>query len=287
MKKGLKLKFAILIICGVYMCSPLTQAVAQDGQYKARLSAEYYKFMLNDSFIDVGVKFRGDDGFEPAIELPLNVYYVLDEDSLILVGEILTDEEGQARFQIEDLRLESSDSALVYEYVIKLENSQKFKDAKKAVSFSDASIIAEIVEIDSVFNISAQLTDGVGKPIAGERLKLMIKRLFAPLTIGKSYYETDDEGSILVPFENPLPGIDGVLTFDIMLESDDYGIIHKIFDAPIGKVIVDESSFDQRTIWSPPSKTPIFLWVFANVLILGAWIVIFILIVNMYRIYKS
>jgi hypothetical protein len=287
MKKVFTMKFAILIICAGYMVINIPQAKAQDEQYKARLSAEYHKFMLKESFIDVNVKFRGEDGFAPAVDLPLNVYYLLAEDSMILVGEISTNKEGQAKFQIENNQLEITDSSVVHEYVIKIENSEKFKDAKRAVTFSDASLVAEVIDIDSVVHISAQLTDGVGKPIAEERLKVMIHRLFAPLTIGDKYYETDDEGSILVPFENPLPGIDGILTFEIILESDDYGIIHKIFEAPIGKVIVDESTFDQRTIWSPPSKTPIFLWIFANVLILGAWIGILILVVNMYRIYKS
>lgn len=287
MKKMSTIKYSILLICTAYNIISIPRAKAQDIQYKARISAEYHKFMLNDSFIDVNVKFRGEDGFEPAVDLPLNIYYQLTEDSIILVGAIKTNKEGQARFQIKDNPLEISDSSLVYEYVIKIENSQKFKDAKRAVSFSDANIIANVITVDSVVHISAQLTNDKGKPIAEERLNVVVQRLFAPLTIGKSYYETDDDGSILVPFEDPLPGINGVLTFEVILDSDDYGVVHNIFEAPIGKVIVDESTFDQRTIWSPPSKTPIFLWVFANVLILGAWIVIFILVANLFRIYKS
>ena len=286
MKKVSIMKYSILIIWGGWLLASCPQAKAQDGQYKARLSAEYHKIMLTESFIEVNVKFRGEDGYEPATDLPLNVYHISETDSLILVAEIITNEEGQARWQIEDSQFDKNDS-LIHEYVIKLENSDKFKDAKKAVSFSDANLIAEIVEIDSIIHISAQLTDGTGKPIAGERLNVMLQRMFAPLTIGKSFYKTDDEGNILVPFENPLPGIDGILTFEILLESDDYGMVHNVFEAAIGQVIVDESTFDQRTIWSPPSKTPIFLWIFANVLILGAWIVIFILVINMYRIYKS
>jgi hypothetical protein len=286
MKKVFTMKYTIFIICMGCMLTSLPQVKAQDGPYKARISVEYHKIMATESFIEANVKFRGENGFEPATGLSLNVYHVLEEDSMILVTEIITNKEGQARFQIKVSQFENNDS-LIHEYVIKIENSDKFKDAKKAVSFADANLLAEVIEIDSVIHISANLTDGAGKPVAEERLKVMIHRLFAPLTIGKSYYETDDEGSILVPLEDPLPGIDGILTFEILLDSDDYGVVQNIFEAPIGKVIVDESTFDQRTIWSPLSKTPIFLWVFANVLILGAWIVIFILVANMYRIYKS
>ena len=287
MKKVFTIKYIILIICvGWCMLAALPQAIAQDGPYKARISVEYHKIMATEIFIEADVKFRGENGFEPATGLALNVYHVLEEDSLVLVNEIITNETGQARFEIEESQFEKNDS-LIHEYVIKIENSDKFKDAKKAVSFADANLLAEVIEIDSIMHISARLTNGVGIPIAEERLRVTIQRLFAPLTIGRPYYETDDDGSILVPFEDPLPGIDGLLTFEIILESDDYGVVHNIFKAPIGKVIVDESTFDQRTIWSPPSKTPIFLWVFANVLILGAWVVIFILVANLYRIYRS
>ena len=137
MIKVYKLKYAILIICAASLFNPLSQAMAQEGQYKVRLSAEYHKYMLNESFIDVNVKFRGDDGYEPAVDLTLNVYYQLPEDSIILIREIITNSEGQARFQVDNNQLAIDDSSLIHEYVIKLEDSEKFKDAKKAVSFSD------------------------------------------------------------------------------------------------------------------------------------------------------
>lgn len=287
MKNVFTMKYTILIICVACMLTSWPQVKAQDGPYKARISVEYHKIMSSESFIEANVKFKGENGYQPAAGLALNVYQVLAEDSMILINEIITNETGRARLQIAASQFASNDSSLIHEYVVKIENSDKFRDAKKAVSFADANLLAEVIEIDSVIHISANLTDGAGKPIAEERLKVRIQRLFAPLTIGKPYYETDDEGNILVPFADPLPGIDGILNFEIIFESDDYGVVHNIFKAPVGKIIVDESTFDQRTIWSPPSKTPIFLWVFANVLILGAWLVIFLLVANLYKIYKA
>ena len=57
-------------------------------------------------------------------------------------------------------------------------------------------------------------------------------------------------------------------------------------EAPIGVQIVDESTFDQRTMWSPRNKTPIFILVFTNLLIVGIWGIIVYLISNLFKIVK-
>jgi hypothetical protein len=285
MKNNKKMWFAILVLGLMIISKAPTKA--QDKQYKARLSVDYHHIMETGSFIEVSDKFRGEDGFEPATNLLLYVYQQMSGDSLVPVGEIMTDESGIARYQLKEATKGVIDSLNIHEYVVKIESNSKFADATKALSFEESYLQAEIIEIDSVYHIAANLVDAAGGPIPEERLKVMVQRLFAPLTIGKSYYKTDDEGGILVPFEDPLPGVDGILTFEVVLESNKYGNVRTSFDAPIGKLVVDESTFDQRTIWSPPFRTPVFLWVFANVLILGTWIVIFILGRNLYRIYRS
>lgn len=146
---------------------------------------------------------------------------------------------------------------------------------------------AESVVVDSVNQISAKLLDITGAPLEGQKLSVKVHRLFAPLTIGKSSYKTDDDGAILVPIEKAIPGVDGKLTFEVMIDSRKYGVVSHVFEAPIGTPVVDESTFDQRTMWSPPNKTPIFLWIFPNLVILGIWIVIFMLVRNLFKIYKS
>ena len=116
---------------------------------------------------------------------------------------------------------------------------------------------------------------------------MQLQRLFAPLTIGESSYETDDDGRVQIELTDTMPGIDGILTFQVTMDSRKYGIVKNIFEAPIGKVIVDQSTFNDRTMWSPPNKTPIFLLIFPNLIILGIWFVIGLLVFNLIKIYKS
>ena len=88
--------------------------------------------------------------------------------------------------------------------------------------------------------------------------------------------------------EDDIPGVDGVLTLEVVLnDSDDYGTVKALITAPIGIPIVEESTYDQRTLWSPRDKTPISILVFANLLIFGIWGMLFYLMYNLFKISKS
>ena len=275
---SVSLVFALLVVC--------PKAQAQDKQYKARLSAEYHKVMGENPFLKIEGKFKGENGYEPTMNLALNIYQQLGEDSLVLKGNATTNMSGIAVFQLEPLT-EIVDSVIKNTYVIKIEDSDRFKDGKKAVSFIDVQLTAEVVVKDSVNHITAKLTDATGEPLVGQKLSVTVDRLFAPLTIGKSSYKTEDDGTILVAIEESIPGVDGKLTFEVMIDNRKYGVVSNVFEAPIGTPVVDLSTFDDRTMWSPPNKTPLFLWIFPNLVILGIWIVIFMLVRNLYKIYQS
>lgn len=286
MKKNIKNTIMKLIFVTFCLLIFTPASKAQDEKFKARISVDYISIMNDQSYLAINIKYKGPNGYEPAAELKLNIYEQLANDSLELKGETTTNSQGNAEFKVE-IAENLKDSLIKFEYVVAIENDKAFEDANKTVKFSLATIIAEALVIDSVHYINAKLTDAKGDPIVGEDLKLQLKRLFAPLTIGESSYETDDEGNVLIEITDPMPGIEGVLTFEIILDSKNYGIVKKVLKAQIGTVIVDQSTFDKRTMWSPPNKTPLFLWIFPNLIILGIWFVIGVLLLNLIKIYKS
>ena len=106
--------------------------------------------------------------------------------------------------------------------------------------------------------------------------------------IGEEFNDTDEDGAISVPIEGNIPGVDGYLTFEVVLnESDDFGTVKALISGDIGIPIVDESTFDQRTMWSPRGKTPIFLLLITYSGIFVVWGIIVYLILNLYKIVKS
>ena len=284
--KSTFLKNAQLLLLSFVMIVISLNTLAQDKQYKARLSVSYNNLIGTAPYIEVASKFKGENGYEPSMMLELNVYHQISGDSLVLLGAIKTNHKGIAKYELKASDKIDSDTLVDHTYIVKIEGSKKFKNAKKSVSFLDANLSAEIVEIDSVYNIKATFVDGLGGPIDGAKLKVNIQRMFAPMAIGRSY-KTNDKGRILVPLEESFAGVDGKLTFEVYLESKKYGTVKYLLNTTIGTPIEDLSTYDDRTMWSPPSKTPLFLLIFPNLLLLGIWGVILLLVRNLYNIYKA
>jgi hypothetical protein len=149
--------------------------------------------------------------------------------------------------------------------------------------------LAKLIIKDSINYISGTLKDAATDSILSDRfLNVQLQRLFRPLRIGEEFNSTDENGTIIVPIEEGMPGVDGILTFEVVLQdSDDYGTVKAMIKAPIGTPIMDESTFDERTMWSPRNKTPLFLLIFPNLLILGIWGIIVYLILNLVKLKNS
>lgn len=260
-----------------------TQTLAKKN--KARLSVDYVNIVGSEVYLDINGKFKGDDGYEPTVMLAVNVYRQITEDSLVILGEVTTNLEGNAKFPLTGI-VTNGDSIMQHIFVVKIENNPKFMDAKKAVKFYNSTIKAIILE-DSIAVVQAFFLDELGDPINKKKLDVKVKRLFAPLTIGESPYKTNGKGEVVVSMADSLPSIDGVLTIEVSHSSKKYGLVKYIFDAPIGKVAINESTYEDRTMWSPPGKTPWVLIIFPALLIFSVWGVIILLLSNLLKIYKS
>ncbi|HNP94041.1 MAG TPA: hypothetical protein PKJ63_00385 [Cyclobacteriaceae bacterium] len=280
--------YRLLFLLGVNLLSIITSVEAQDKKFRARVSAQYVKITGKESSIRLSAKYRGEDGFEPATGLSFNVYKVISDDSLFLIGTTTTNDAGKAKVILTDSDNKYSSGDTIFNYVARIENNDKFEDSETSISFSDANLTAEVLSIDSTYQIKGVLTDHSGNPLPGQLLTVGLQRFYAPLHIGDEFYETDENGAVTVPLNEPMPAVDGILTFEISLnESDQYGTIQTLVSAPIGIPVKDESTFDQRTMWSPPTKTPYYLLIFPNLIILGVWVPIIILVINLFRISKT
>ena len=266
----------------------LAPAFGQVDKIKARVSVQHIKIMNHESFIRIEAKYKGKNGIEPASQVEFEVYQRITEDSLRHLGSAITNQSGTVNFSLShDQDLATSVSG-DFTYLVKIKNDAKFSDAETELTISDANLVAVLETVDSVNQITATLTDAEGKPLASQSLSVQLHRMFGSLSIGEESYETDENGTITVPVEEPMPGIDGILTFEVALnENEEYGTVKSIMDAPIGIPITDQSTFDKRTMWSPPSKTPYYLLIFPNLIILGVWVPILILIVNLFRISRA
>ncbi|MDO9594429.1 MAG: hypothetical protein Q7J19_05495 [Lutibacter sp.] len=271
-----------LVVLSVFLC---TSVFAQD---RVRLKADYVKIMNGEVYLDMQATARVNDENVNVSKIELIIYNLVDDEQ-IEIGKTITNMQGKSKFILKDLNSLTPDASNTYNLEVSFDGNDAFKGASKSVSFKDAAIEAKLVTIDSVHYISATLKDkSTDSLLIGQSLKVQIQRLFKNLPIGEEFNETDEDGTILVPIPEGIPGVDGILTIEVILsESEEYGTVKTIVKAPIGKHIVDESTFDQRTMWSPRSKTPLFLLIFPNLLTFGIWGIIIYLILNLIKINKS
>jgi len=265
-----------------------TTVVAQSAKKNTvRVKVQYEKIMNGEASFNIKASSRIDKKNVSVSNIEFSIFNEL-EDENILLGKSTTNMDGESKFTLSNISTLQPDSTGVYNIKIFFKGNDAFKKATSRISFKNADIIAKLITKDSINYITATLLDAyTGIPMVDESLSVQVQRLFRALQI-EEFNITDENGTIIVPIEDGLPGIDGNLTIEVILsESDDFGTVIATVIAPIGTKIVDESTFDDRTMWSPRNKTPLFLLIFPNLIIFGMWGLIIYLITNLFKITKS
>jgi hypothetical protein len=290
MKIQIKYRFVLLAFLGVFSLNMVFQSLyAQEvKKNRVRLKLDYIKVMESDAYLDIKASAKIDKKNIDVSNITIKVFNEVNDEEIDL-GNVITNMNGESRFIIKDLKSLKPDSTNVYTLGISFKGNDLYKRASKSVSFRDAEITAKIITKDSTNFVTATLKDiSLDSLLVDHSLDVQVQRLFSPLKIGEEFNNTDENGTILVPVEEGIPGVNGNLTLEVVLnDSDDYGTVKALINAPIGTPIVDESTYDQRTLWSPRDKTPISILVFANLLIFGIWGMLFYLMYNLFKISKS
>jgi len=290
MKKRLTYRTIFIALAGSFLFAIGFNSIhAQEGKKNTvRFKAYYTKIMDSISYFNVSVFSRIDKENVDVANIDLTFYNEVDDEEIEL-GTATTNMHGECKFVLDNLNLLKPDSSNTYNVNVSFKGNDTYKRASKSISFKDAIILAKLVTKDSTNYISGTLKDAATDSVLSDRfLNVQVQRLFRPLRIGEEFNSTDEDGTIIVPIEDGIPGVDGILTFEVVLQdSDDYGTVKALVKAPIGTPIKDESTFDERTMWSPRSKTPLFLLIFPNLVTLGIWGIIIYLIINLFKISKS
>lgn len=280
----------LLMLLSVFIIPVLSQKLeAQDKKkIKLRIKADYTKIIDQSNFIDLTTTAKINKKNTGVENINLTIISAANEEELEL-GQVTTNHDGKIRFLINDLNKLLKDTLGFYNLSIKFKGNDLFTKASKRLSFKDANIETKSFTKDSVNYVSATLRDVYLDTLLTETsLDVNVERLFKSLPIGEEFNYTDKNGAILVPIEEGIPGIDGNLVIEVILnDSDDYGTVKALVNTAFGKQVVIDNSFEKRTLWSPRNKTPIFILIFANLIILAMWSIIIYLITNLFKINKT
>lgn len=266
----------------------LAPAGAQEKKERLRMRAVYTKIMNGPVHLDLTTSARIDRTNMDIPDIPLEIYYEVDGEETPL-GEVVTGPDGSVRFTLENLGAIRPDSTGLYILGASFGGNDAFVRASRTVEFRDAAINARLEQRDSISYVSATLSDvALDSLVEDALIKVQVKRMFKPLRLSEDLLMTDADGSILVEIPPDIPGTDGILDIEVVIEDNEtYGTVKSGLQAPVGTPIVVESIWDQRALWARGSKAPFFVLFFTGGLVIGSWGIIAYLIVNLFKIAKT
>ncbi|WP_456376890.1 hypothetical protein [Lutibacter sp.] len=290
MKNSFKFYITLLTVFNIFFFSTCSQNLYAQKvkKEKVRLKVKYVKVIGQETYLKITAAARVNKKNIKVPDLDLFIYTKINNKKTE-VGKVTTNTKGESKFIFKKNNSIKPDSTDFYNLIISFKGNKNFKKASKSLSFKDANIDAKLITKDSINYITATLID-VSKDslVSGQPLTVQVQRLFQPLFIDEEFKITNVNGTIIVPIDTDIPGVNGHLTFEVVLDGNEiYGTVKAIIDAQIGIPIVDESTFDERTMWSPRNKTPLFLLIFPNLLIFSIWGLIIYLITNLFKITNS
>lgn len=266
----------------------LLPASAQEKKERLRVRAVYTKIMNGPVHLDLSTSARIDRSNVDVPNIPLEIYYEVDGEEFPL-DEVTTGPGGNVRYTLENLGEIRPDSTGLYILGASFDGNDSFRRASRSVEFRDAAINASLEQRDSISYVSATLSDvALDSLVEDALIKVQVKRMFKPLRLSEDLLMTDADGSILVEIPPDIPGKDGNLDIEVVIEDNEtYGTVKSELQAPVGTPIVVESTWDQRALWARGSKAPLFVLFFTGALVIGSWGIIAYLVVNMFKIAKS
>ena len=195
-----------------------------------RIKAEYIKKADKTESIVVTlmVKNKGYSGLSDA-ELQL---YSLNDTSKNLIGQMQTNNDGQAIFVIKDNPDIYKNPSGILEFELAFNGDNSTKAASKKLSFGQADLDISFFKKDDIkfieVDMGAMAEDGLSTPIEKITVQFYIKGTFSLYNIGKE--KTNELGKARIEFPIDMPGdTAGVLTIVAKVEEHKkYGSIESI-----------------------------------------------------------
>jgi hypothetical protein len=275
----------ILLISGF---SPVS--FAQEEKSSVFVYLKYYSYNDKLPFVRVETKTRIERRFFPVGNIDVTVY--LDDISEEnLVGKVKTDHRGLATLPIPPTLKSIWDAGAEHIFYAVSDESELYEEGETDLEIVRARLVIDTINEDGSRSIMATLqqmtSDGWMNVTEEAEVKIGVKRFGG--IIGDISY-TDEEGVALAEYElADIPGDnEGLLTLVAKVEDHDlYGNLIAELVAPWGVPMLDDNSnFYERSLWATRERTPFWLLISANAILLSVWGVLIYLAFQLIKIRK-
>lgn len=273
-----------------------TSLLGQDTmRIDARIDLIFYQVNDDIPYLTTRVRTLTNKGWFPVQGVIVNLF-LNEESKLGMMGNIISDPEGAGKYILPDKFRMAWDSLEKFTFTARILNDNNVNDIRKVITIKKCRLEIDTREEDSVRTLSVSFKEKQGKEWVGVfelELKPFVKRTFGRLPIGEDTLVTNEDGFAEVEFSSQIPGDEyGNLTLGWLLEDhDDYGNIKYTKSVAWGLPLVKNTDFfNRRTLWSSRERTPIWLLIGPNAMILLVWgVIVYLLyqIVLIKRIHKN
>ncbi len=254
---------------------------------KPKINLDYYSENNTSSYVEVLVRYREKKKYNPIADVKINIF--LNEISgENLIGSITTDTKGKGKFILTEIWDNLPDSISSLKIIASLSNHPKYKNKKKRISILKSFLKTEIKQTDSLTRATFYFTNAnvESTGLEGEAVKVYVSRFLGILPIGDEYATTDENGMLTVTIPSDIPqDINGNLVIIGRVEDhDEYGNLMIEKTIKWNSLRNNNETFQERTLWASGDKTPYWLLVSSNIMIVSVWGVLFYLAFLLYKI---
>ena len=285
-----KIKFLhLLLFLAVTTC-----VVAQDSTVNSpSVNVRYYVKDNNVQYITVQSRIKEGRKFNPLPKREVALY--LDSaDNTNLIAKIITDKKGEGSCTLPPSLKDKWNNSNKHSFIAVLKGEKGEEEITSTLDITKAKIVIDTANADGTRSINVKVLyadNNEWLPAKDVEMKVGVDRSGSVLSAGdEATYTTDSTGIVNVEFKKlNLPG-DKTGNFMLVAKVEDneqYGnlIIEK--SVPWGTATkVDNTFFDQRTLWTTRFRTPFWLLLMAYSIVIGVWGTIIYLVMQIVKIKK-
>jgi len=258
---------------------------------KGSLSVAINYFIDNNKvpYLMVKVKTKVDGKFKNVEGIGLKLS--LNKDSAgTLIGKVITNERGEATALIPPSLKKEWNSSVKHTFLASFDGNKKYDAATGDLTVGKAKILIDVSSDKKVTATVLEMKDTSWKPVKGVDVVLAVKRLGGDLSVNETAtFATDSTGQASADFKrDSLHGdAKGNITLIAkIVDNDQYGNLSIEKTVPWGAKFVPVNTFNERTLFATRAKAPIWLIFIATGIIIAVWVVLILLVQNIFKIKK-
>ncbi len=207
-------------------------------------------------------------------------------DTLLLIGEIKTNNKGIAKLQVPSSISLLSDEEGYYNFIAQFDATGSLKRQKKSLQVKDLFLDMNLTEEDSlkIVSLEAFTTDSLGQKTPVEELDIVfsVGGMLSKLPIEDG---TLEDGTYEFEMINDIPGdINGDFQLFVFVDDhDDYGTVLQMAESNWG-VFDDIREPEKNKLWT--EAAPIWMYIVLTIMLVGAWANYFYTIIKLWKIKK-